>query len=199
MPPPGSLSERLGPFTQQRAQIGLPAVELQLAALIFAEIENLVYKAVEYLDVLAGKEHEGVLLRGEIRGLRKLVNRLGNQCQRRAQVVRHRGVEYQFCLCGLLELAVQALLEVALLLKQAVLSHESLLVALALPESTQKQKQSKKQQHCYGYGAIEQKRLGRMALPVFVDLPFEISHFGSTVAYRLILLKQNIGVCKVNG
>ena len=74
--------------------------EIQFAILILSKIKYLIYKPLKYLHILIGNLHEGLLLRCEIIGLGKPGNRLGNQSERSAQIVRHICEEHQFGLGG---------------------------------------------------------------------------------------------------
>ena len=125
--------ERLRPLPDQRCQSDLPQVQIQFTMLIFLEIQDLIDQPLQDADVLRGDAQQGLLLDREVVRLGQLLHRLGNQGERRAQVVRDVGEEGQLRLGSLVQLLVQRLLLVSLLLQQFVLRQQLLLVSLTFP------------------------------------------------------------------
>ena len=173
--------------------------EIQLAILILSKIKYLIYKPLKYLHILIGNLHEGLLQRCEIFGLGKHGNRLGNQSERSAQIVRHICEEHQFGLGGDLQLFVEARLFVFFLLEQPVLNKKFFLMTATLPIGSQQQETDAKQQNNNGNACIEQRRLRRMLRPIVIDLGFKQFHLPGFLLQRLILQQENIGIGQVDG
>lgn len=174
-------------------------MDLQLAVFVFAEVEYLVNQAAEYPHVLLRNLHEGVLLQGEVVGRGELRNGLRDERQRRAQVVRHVGEEYQFGLGGVLELFVEPLLLVALLLQKAVLLHELLLVAAVLPPGSQQEESDAAEQQDDGDAGVEERLLGGVFGLEEVNPGLEQFDFAGLLLQYLVLPQQDVGVAPVHG
>ena len=89
---------------------------IQFAVFIFAKIKYLVDKTLKNLRVFIGDSYKSLLLRSEVFSRCKLRHGFGDECERRAEVVRHVGEEHKLRLCGILELLVEKFLLVALFL-----------------------------------------------------------------------------------
>lgn len=88
--------ERLGPLDEKASHGRLGEIERQAPVLVFAEVKYLVYKPAKYPHVLVGDLHQRLLARREVVCRRKLFDRLGNEGERGAKVVRDVGEENQF-------------------------------------------------------------------------------------------------------
>ena len=166
-------AERIRPLRHKTGKVHLLSVQVEFAALIFAEIEYLVNQTVEYAHILIGYFHKCLLRRGQVASSYKLLHRFGNQCQRCAEVMRHIGEKHQLGLCSLFELPVELPLQVTLFLKLAVLRHKFRLMTLVRPERTQQQENHPTQQHQYHHCGIHERGLRRVPLPEIIDLRFE--------------------------
>ena len=91
----GQRIERLHPVGHGGTEVDFGELERQLAVLVLAEVKYLIDEALQYLQVLVGDFDEGMLLRREVVGAGNLVDGLGDERQRRAQVVRDVGEEHQ--------------------------------------------------------------------------------------------------------
>jgi len=89
---------------------------------------------------------------------------------------------------------LRSALYVALLFEYVVLLLEYAAVAPVLPEGAKDQEQDTYKQHDYYYGQIEKHRLGRMPLPILVDLIFEREHATALLAHLFVLQRYNISI-----
>ena len=92
----GDGAEGLGPVAEEGDDGSLGEVEGRFTVFVFAEVEYLVYEAVQDAEVAVGYADEGGLLWRKVGGTHEAAHRLGDERERGAEVVGDVGEEHQF-------------------------------------------------------------------------------------------------------
>ena len=194
----GEGAEGVAPLGKRVAQVELAQAQLQFAILEFTEVEHLVDEPQQHRHVFVDDVEQKALVLVEVLALAELVYRVGNECERCAEVVRHVGEESQFGMGGIFELAREGDELVALFLELPFLVRQFGIEPVFGPEGPHDNHEQDTHQHQNHDTGIEEHALGRVAHQEGVELTVEPLDFLVEGADVCILHLHDAGILMVD-